>query len=231
MPLNLQLLIAAGGMGDRLGHASPKALAPLAGRPLLVRTLERFDSRSYLNRALITAPEPYLKVFSSVVDTAFPQANIRIISGGATRQQSVSIGLSELEDETDLVIIHDAARPFPPLEATVLAIEAASEYGASTIAIPCADTILRADEKAMLVETPDRSELWACQTPQVFGVEVIRDAHAKARAENRAGTDDATLVRMNGGTVKLIEGDARNFKITTADDLRYAEYLIHEGLV
>jgi 2-C-methyl-D-erythritol 4-phosphate cytidylyltransferase len=231
MSINIQLLIAAGGMGERLGHSTPKALAPLAGRPLLIRTLDRFNALSLLDNACITAPEASLDDFSSVVKKAYPDNTIHIIAGGSTRQASVQNGLHALDKQTQLVVIHDAARPFPLIDAVREAIEAAIAYGASTVAVPCTDTILRGNQEAMLVETPDRNALWACQTPQVFRVEVIRDAHEHALTKGLTGTDDATLVQLNNGHVKLIRGDAMNFKITSKDDLHYAEYLLKEGKV
>jgi 2-C-methyl-D-erythritol 4-phosphate cytidylyltransferase len=110
-------------------------------------------------------------------------------------------------------------------------IEAAAEHGASTVAIPCSDTILVADDEDMLVNTPDRRRLWACQTPQTFRLDVIKQAHQQARAEGFTGTDDATLVRRMGHPVKLVKGTPLNFKITTPEDLALAETIIDKGLV
>ena len=125
--------------------------------------------------------------------------------------------------------IHDAARPFIE-EVTIRGVmDAARTAGAATVATPCVDTILESDDVGMLAATPDRSRLWACQTPQAFRLSLIREAHEKAQELGASYTDDATLVRAAGHEVKIVEGTAGNIKITTAADLAFAEYLIREG--
>ena len=130
----------------------------------------------------------------------------------------------------DLVLIHDAARPFVSPESIRAGIAAAERHGAATVAVPAVDTVLMGDSDAFLVGTPDRSSLWCCQTPQIFRVGVIREAHRRAAEEGRRGTDDASLVREAGMPVKLVIGAALNFKITTPFDLEVARMVVREGL-
>ncbi len=223
--MKAQLLIPAAGSGTRLGSDIPKALIDLGGKAMLVRTLEQFSSLGIVEDAVVLVPKGQCELFLQEICKTFPDTNIKCIEGGTERQESVSIGLEQLADDTGIVVIHDAARPFVAQSSVEDAIRAAEEIGAATVAVPCVDTILEADDEDCLVGTPDRSKLWACQTPQVFQVALIRKAHAAARRQAFLGTDDASLVRRMGGKVKLVMGTARNMKITTQEDLVLARAL------
>lgn len=228
--MNAQLIVPAAGMGARLGTAQPKAMVKLAGMPLLVRTLERFEPLSLVNGAVILVPPGMTGLFEQVLAGAFPRYQFRLIEGGRERQLSVRNGLAALEDAAEIVVIHDAARPFVDASCVRASIEAARDDGAATVAIPVVDTILVGDEDGYLEETPDRNRLWACQTPQTFQTEVIRAAHESALRDGFLGTDDASLVRRNGGRVKLVRGTPLNMKITTPESLAVAEALVQEGV-
>lgn len=228
--MNLQLLIPAAGSGTRLGGALPKALVDVCGKPLLVRTLSRFEPLDLVDNSIVTVPEAYCEQFDHVLRHFFPSYSINLIPGGTERQISVANGLAALDDDCEVVVIHDAARPFVPRDAIEGSIRAAADCGAASVAIPSIDTILVSDADGYLVETPDRRSLWACQTPQTFRVEVIREAHAWAKKKDVVATDDATLVRRAGGRVKLVMGSPANMKITTPHDMVLAESVIKEGL-
>ena len=227
--MKTQLLIAAAGAGERLGCAGPKALAGLGGVPIVVRTLQRIEPLGLVEDSIVLTPLPYMDECAAALAIAFPDVRIRCIAGGDHRQESVSKGLDALDDETDIVVIHDGARPFVTPESVRASIEAARDCGAATVAIPAIDTILEGTEDGYLAATPDRSRLWACQTPQTFRVEVIRQAHRAAAQEGYFGTDDASLVQRQGGEVKLVMGSALNMKITTPTDLAVAQALIEGG--
>lgn len=229
--MKLQVLLPAAGSGARLGHDLPKALVPLAGAPILAHTLRRFQAMGLLERVpVIAAPPGMLSMFAESLTAHFPGQTPRLLPGGAERQDSVRLGLDALDSGVEIVVIHDAARPFPPEEAVREAAKHAAECGAATVAIRVTDTILREDGAGFLESTPDRGLLWACQTPQVFRVEVIREAHARAAEEGFAGTDDASLVRRMGAAVKLVAGSPLNLKITTPADLAFANMLLREKL-
>lgn len=228
--MKAQLLVPAAGSGTRLGQGVPKALVPLEGKPLLVRTLERFVPLGLHRGAVVTVPAEHREAFREALEGAFPDADLRLVDGGAERQDSVARGLDALDDDAEIVVIHDAARPFISADSIRASIDGAATHGAATVAVPCIDTILEADSEAFLVHTPDRSRLWACQTPQTFRVSVIREAHAAARAQGFTATDDATLVRRTGGRVRLVRGTALNFKLTTPIDWALAECVLREGL-
>ncbi len=226
----VQLLIPAAGMGLRLGAGGPKALIHLAGKPLLVHTLERFDRLGLADGAIIVGPGACRSQFFQVLSAAYPNRAFQWADGGAERQLSVANGLNALAADTEIVVIHDAARPFVPEEAIRASIDAAREYGAATVAIRAIDTVLVGDADEFLLETPNRARLWACQTPQTFHVAVIREAHHRASREDHLGTDDATLVQRTGGRVKLVNGSPLNFKVTTPEDFALAERVIEGGL-
>ena len=228
--MKTRLLVAAGGMGTRLGLGGPKALVEIAGKPMLVRTLERFTGLGLLNDAIIVVPGGHEAAFEQVLTAAFPNSRFTLTPGGPERQMSVSNGLEKLPTGTEIVVIHDAARPFVTETSIRSSIKAAQADGAATVAIPSIDTILRGDSDAYLVDTPARQTLWACQTPQTFQVDVIRRAHDSARRDGYVGTDDASLVRRAGGRVKLVMGSPLNFKITTPTDLALAQCVVNEGL-
>lgn len=229
--MNTQLLIPAAGIGRRLACGGPKALVAVGGAPLLVRTLQRFARLGLVGGAVVVAPPGHQEAFRQCLAGAFPGADLLVTEGGAERQVSVANGLAQLAKDTDLVVIHDAARPFVPESAIEASREAAAECGAATVADPCTDTILEADAENYLERTPHRERLWACQTPQSFRVAVIREAHARAQRDGFTGTDDASLVRRVGGRVKLVKGSPFNFKITTPADLALATLLIEGGMV
>lgn len=228
--MNRQVVIPAGGLGRRLGESIPKALVPLCGVPLLLRTLAAFEGLGLARSAVITVPDGYRDAFRNVLDGAYPGHTLTLVDGGAERQDSVRNGLAALDPATDFCAIHDAARPFITPEAVEASFEAAADHGAATVAVPAIDTVLLGDSEEFLRETPDRSRVWYCQTPQTFRVDCIRTAHARARDAGFQGTDDATLVRWMGHAVKLVHGTPMNIKVTTPTDLVVAEAFIEKKL-
>ena len=230
--MKAQLLIPAAGMGTRLGPPRPKALLDLAGEALIVRTLARFRDTPLAKQTVIVIVPPDAQAeFAALLAHAVPDMSFAFAKGGAERQWSVANGLDALDTDTEIVAIHDAARPFVTHEAILASLDAAAAWGAATVAIPSADTILVADPDQFLLETPDRARLWACQTPQTFRVDVIREAHQRGAAEDFVGTDDASLVRRLGRPVKLVMGSPLNFKITTPEDRALAESLVERGVL
>jgi 2-C-methyl-D-erythritol 4-phosphate cytidylyltransferase len=223
-----QLIIPAAGLGQRLGMKTPKALVKVCGRSLITRTLDRLLAVDFADPLIVIVPAGYENAFRAALSD-IPSA-IQYIEGGAERRDSVARGLEALNPDTELVVIHDAARPFPAARSVCAAIEAASRHGAATLATPCADTILIEDGSGFLQMTPDRTKAWACQTPQVFHVDILRRAYEDPVNADFSGTDDATLVNRIGCPVKLIDGGAMNFKITTKRDLAFATYMLENSL-
>lgn len=209
------VIIPAAGSGSRFGGEIPKQFLQLAGTPILLRVIERFFNNPDVAQIVVAVAEPLL---ANVKQTE----RVRFVAGGATRQESVTNAFASAEGEFDVVAVHDAVRPFFKAAMFHALIDAARESGASFPAVPVTDTI-HVVKEGFLISTPNRSALAAAQTPQCFRPEVLRDVLARAREERFDATDEAGLAARYGHTVRVIEGDVANFKITRPEDLAFAE--------
>jgi 2-C-methyl-D-erythritol 4-phosphate cytidylyltransferase len=220
-------LLLAAGRGRRLGRGLPKALVPLAGRPLALHALEALLAAPEVERVIPVLGAGELAAWRELAAGLDPLRVAAPVAGGAERQDSVAAGLAALPPEAEWVAVHDAARALLRPEAVSRVLRAARQSGAAILAVPVRDTIKRVAGGAVL-ETPPRAACFAAQTPQVFRVEILREALAKARAEGFLGTDDAELVERLGVAVRVVEGDSDNLKLTHPEDLVLAEYLLRE---
>jgi 2-C-methyl-D-erythritol 4-phosphate cytidylyltransferase len=221
--MKTQALIVAAGRGTRLGANEPKALIPLHARPMLAYSIRAFRNTGIETPLVTTIPPECAPDFGAVFRQYDPLQNWRCVPGGAERQDSVRAGLDALDEDTDIVAVHDAARPFIEPDAIRNAIREAERTGAATVAIPSVDTILVATPDYKIADVPERSTLWMCQTPQVFRVDWLREAHAHAFANRVQATDDSRLVWSLGHPVRIVQGSPTNRKITTPDDVVWAE--------
>ncbi|MFN7900012.1 MAG: 2-C-methyl-D-erythritol 4-phosphate cytidylyltransferase [Synechococcaceae cyanobacterium] len=222
----VHLLIAAAGSGRRMGASGNKLLLPLAGRPVLAWTLEAALACPAIAWIGLVGQPVDAEAIAAIVAAAQPDRPVRWILGGETRQESVSRGLAALPPEADAVLIHDGARCLAGsdlLERCAVALRQAMAEGAGIIAAaPVTDTIKEVDGEGRIRATPDRSRLWAAQTPQGFAVNQLRAAHRRAEAEGWMVTDDAALYERLGLTVRVLEAPASNIKLTTPFDLEIA---------
>ncbi len=223
-------VVVAGGRGLRAGGGVPKQYRELGGEPVIRPALAAF-----LGHPLIGAVQPVIHpddrdIFRAA--TAGLHKLLPPVWGGATRQASVRAGLEGLsQGAPELVLIHDAARPFVSHDLIARAIAAAKQKGAAIPGVPVADTVKRVDETAVVTETLDRNRLRMVQTPQAFGFELIMAAHRRATAAGRDDfTDDAALAEWAGHAVSVFEGEAGNVKLTTNDDFARAEIARHAAL-
>ena len=218
-------IIVAAGSGSRLGSATPKAFIPLGSRTLLYYSLRTIGQLPALGEAVITVPAGMESAAATEVARAGLKIPVKITPGGIERRQdSVRIALALTSAESELVVIHDAARPFATPTMFEQALRAASEHGAAIAAIATADTLKRV-ESGSIVATVPRAALYQAQTPQAFRRELLKRAHREALANQIAATDDADLVERLGARVQIIEGSALNLKITTPADLEIAQAL------
>lgn len=225
--MHVNVVIVAAGKGSRLQSELPKPFLSVAGKPILVHTLRRFVPIEAVRRIVIVVAAEREALCQEVLHTHGPWPQpITVVHGGAERQDSVRNGLAALEPQCEVVVIHDAARPFISGEAIQRSIDTAAEAGSVVVATPVRDTIKRADAQHTIRETVSRHDLWLAQTPQTFRVEVIRAAHHWAQQRSITGTDDAALVEQMGRHVRIVPGDALNFKITTPDDLALAQAVL-----
>lgn len=221
--MSVAALVLAAGRGERLGAGLPKGFVPLAGRPLLVYALEALAAAPEVERLVPVIPAEAKARFAALAAGLGGLRGLApAVIGGAERQDSMAAGLTALPEDVDLVAVHDAARPFVRAGDVSRVVAAARECGAAILAVPARDTIKRV-RGGRIVETPERAECWAAQTPQVFRRELLVEALAKAAAEGVVATDDASLVERLGAEVRVVEGDAGNLKITGPEDLALAE--------
>lgn len=231
-------VVVAAGASVRMGGKVRKPYLKLRGRPVLSWTLERLGRvRGLAQVVIVTRPEDRAQAQRAVRLAKLPKKlAVAFAAGGPRRQDSVLNGLRVANQETEVVLIHDAARPFPPLEAMAAAVAGAAREGAAILAVPVRDTVKRqavGDGPPFIAETVPRAGLWLAQTPQVFRFGLIRDLLEKLNRATPAleVTDDAAVCERFGHPVALIAGAATNLKITRAEDLRIAEALLRRGLV
>lgn len=217
-------IIVAAGRGTRMGAATPKAFLSVGGRSLFTYSLQTFAAVPGIDAIVLVVAEEYLDRAASEADRyRRPQIRIHLTPGGAERQDSVAAGIAALDDAPEVVLIHDAARPFVRGDTVRRCLDAARTGGAALVAIPARDTV-KAVADGCVTATLDRATIWLAQTPQAFRGEVLRRALARARSEGHQATDDAALVERLGLPVRIVPGELSNTKVTTPDDLRWAEW-------
>lgn len=218
----MHLLIAAAGSGRRMGAAGNKLLLEVAGRPVLAWTLEAALACPALRWIGIVGQAADAPAVEAIVAAARPDRPVAWILGGDTRQDSVSRGLAALPAEATSVLIHDGARCLVEPELLERCAAAVASGAAVIAATPVTDTIKEVDGAGTIVATPDRSALWAAQTPQAFPVRQLRQAHAIARDRGWSVTDDAALFERLGLPVQVLRAPPSNIKLTTPFDLTIA---------
>ena len=217
-------VIVAAGNASRMGGID-KVMAQLRGEPMIVRTVREFQNCDAISEIVIVTREDLILPISGLCKD-MPKV-IAVVAGGKSRQESVHLGLNALSKKVKLAAIHDGARPLISWQVIDRVVRAANTYGAAAPAIPVKDTI-KVVEGRVVKNTPDRATLFAVQTPQVFDFDLLRGALTKAKLENVTVTDDCSAVEHMGMTVKIVEGDERNLKVTTPLDLKIAEMLLEE---
>ncbi|CDN31447.1 2-C-methyl-D-erythritol 4-phosphate cytidylyltransferase [Mucinivorans hirudinis] len=216
-------IIVAGGSGSRMGSALPKQFLEVAGRPLLMETMERFAAsvNNYVNNFVVVLPQAQMELWKQLCCEHGFAIEHRVVAGGATRFHSVKNGLSLVED-ADIVLIHDGVRPFIDSRLVSEVIEAAYEFGAAVPVVEVTDTLRKIVNNLSI--TVNRADYRAVQTPQGFRRQTIAESYEQTFSEHF--TDDASVVESAGHRVTLTRGDAANFKITTPVHIEQAQYQI-----
>ena len=215
-------IIVAAGSGARLKMEAPKAFVPLCGRTILNYSLCTIAAVAEIEETVITVPEGMRRRAREEVEGAGLQIPVKLVIGGAERQDSVRLALALTSAEAEVVVVHDAARPFADPSLFTSCVGAIGGADGAIAAIPAADTLKRVENRA-IVQTIERKGLWLAQTPQAFKRRILVAAHDRAARERWTVTDDADLVERCGGKVEIIEGSAKNLKITAPADLEIAE--------
>ncbi|QHW32648.1 2-C-methyl-D-erythritol 4-phosphate cytidylyltransferase [Paenibacillus rhizovicinus] len=220
------VVIVAAGRGTRMGTAESKQYLLLRDKPILVHTLETFESMDEISNICLVVGQQDVERCRAFVSEYGLHKVRAVTAGGSERQHSVQLGLSALSGDIDWVMVHDGVRPFVTHQAVRACMAKAMETGAAVLAVPVKDTIKQVNDKGVITATPERRSLWAIQTPQAFRRSLLEQGLAQAAADRFVGTDDAMAVERLGVSVSVAEGDYTNIKITTPDDLPWAEFLL-----
>jgi len=237
------VIIPAAGLGTRMGGltagAKParvtttsKQFAEIGGVPILIRTVRKFEAVPEVNEIILALRPDDAAAFKPRLQREGLRKKITVVEGGEHRQQSVASGLSKIEAEPgDLVLVHDAVRPFVDTEIIGNVIQAAARHGAAIAGLPAVDTVKQVDrtaDGAIVVSTIPRARVVLAQTPQGFRYGALKKAFDEAQADGFQGTDEASLVERTGHEVAVVMGSAQNIKITTPADMELAEFFLSQ---
>ena len=225
--MKVTAIIVAAGKGKRMLHSVPKHFIRLEDKPVLAYTLDAFEKCPDVNQILVvtrSGEENYC--LKEVVEKYGYKKVLKIVIGGDRRQDSVYCGIKELDVDTDIVVVHDGVRPFVSQNTISEAIRLAMFADGVVTAVPVKDTIKNVDCEGIIMSTPDRSTMWYAQTPQVFKRRILEEAYIRAYNDKFTGTDESSLVERIGYKVKIVEGTPDNIKITTKEDLLFADVIL-----
>ena len=219
---DVAVLVPAAGRGTRLGGRR-KQFRTLGGKPLLIQTLRAFERHPSVTHLIVAAPHDDVDAVSDRLRAEGITKLSAVVSGGDSRHASVRHALRAVPRAINVVLVHDAVRPFIPAPAIQAVITAVREHGAGALAIPVADTLRRGTASGAFGDTVPRDDLFRMQTPQGFRHDWLEEAHRAAAASGTPATDDVALVQRHGHPVQIVAGDPRNFKITTPGDWTLAQ--------
>lgn len=218
--MKVSAIIPAAGSGERFGEE--KQFKLLSGRPLFFHTLKLFLQSDYIDEIIVAVPSANVDSTHRDVLSMSAGKPVKVVAGGTRRQDSVKNGIDVSDSHSTLVCIHDAARPFVTEDLIQRSISACEFADGAVVGIPSKDTV-KFSENGLVKETLDREKIWLAQTPQCFHKNKLLQALYYAETENLTGTDESALMEAMGFSIKLVEGDSNNFKITTKDDWIRAE--------
>lgn len=222
-------IIAAAGVGKRMGHQLPKPYLPLGGKPILAHTLKVFEAIPEIREVTVVVHPDDLDYCQDNVIARFNFKKVlRLVPGGKERQDSVYHALKALknEDELEIVLVHDGVRPFVTPEMVRQVIDAARRHGGAVLGLPAQDTLKKVDTEGLVCRTLDRNDIWQIQTPQAFQAPLLWRAFTEAYSRDFYGTDEAALLEELHQTVAVVAGSPFNLKITTPEDLELAEAIM-----
>ncbi len=225
------VIFPAAGEGRRMKAGKNKVFMELLGKPILVRTLLRFSECPVVDDFVVVVGAEDVELVESELKKVGGLKPLRVTAGGSERQYSVKNGLAALHPDTDIVLIHDAARPLVSVKTIEAVAEETWRSGAAIAAVRAKNTIKVVRPDRVVESTPDRANLWEVQTPQGFRRDIIEAAYRRAEQDDFLGTDDAGLVERMGIPVRVVEGSYRNLKITTPEDLWVVETFMERDVL
>ncbi len=222
-------IVAAAGLGRRMGRGINKVFIPLFNRPVLIYSMLALSSCPEVDNLIVVAVADETEMVKTMLTNATGLKRWQVVEGGSERQYSIGNALKAVPESTEIILVHDGARPLIEPELISRLIAAARRYRAAGVAVPVKDTIKTVDKEGFVIGTPARHTLWAIQTPQAFEAGILRQAYRQAAEEDYLGTDDAGLVERLGVQVKIVQGSYSNIKITTPEDIAVAKALLNES--
>lgn len=227
--MNVSVIIPAGGKGERFGSETPKQFIDLKGKPVIVHTIENFLEIEEITSIVIAVHSEWFTFTKELIQTYKLDKVKDIVVGGKERQDSIFNALhSKAIKDSDIILIHDAVRPFVSQQSIKKIINQAEDNGAVILGLTPKDPVKEIDHKGEIVRTLQRGKLSISQTPQAFWTDIIMNSYEKAREVNYVGADSAQLVEFAGYKVSVIEGEDTNIKLTTTLDLKIAELILEE---
>ncbi|KAL5228331.1 hypothetical protein ABZP36_016596 [Zizania latifolia] len=223
---SVSVVLLSGGQGKRMGASMPKQYLPLLGVPIALHSLKTFCQLKEVKEVVVVCDPDYKDVFEDSIENV--QIPIKFALPGKERQDSVFNGLQEIDGDSELVCVHDSARPLVSSEDVKKVLEDAAVHGAAVLGVPVKATIKEADSDSFVVKTLDRKTLWEMQTPQVMKPNLLRDGFELVKRDDLEVTDDVSIVEYLKHPVYITEGSYTNIKVTTPDDLLLAERLMNE---
>lgn len=210
-----------------MGGAVPKQFLSLGGEPIVVHSLRALQSAACIHGIILAVPSADLDYCRNdlIVRYGFSKVT-KVVPGGQERQDSVRLGLEQVSEETEIVLVHDAVRPFVTVAMIEDVVAAARQHGGAIIALPMRDTVKQVGPDHLIQRTVDRQPLWLAQTPQAFRMDWLREAHRKAKVEGVPATDDAFLFEWMGHPVVVVEGSGENIKVTRPEDMVIGEAIL-----
>lgn len=229
--MRVEAIIVGAGKGSRFGEVRPKQFSPLWKKPVLCWTIERFEECKLVDEIILVIPPGMGKYTQRLILSRSNYRKIKaIVEGGKERGDSVFQGLQAVDENTDIVLIHDGVRPLILPYLIERLVHQTQKYGAATLGIPIRETVKEANREGVVVETLDRRKLYSIQTPQGFRRKLIWEAYEAANKSGQWASDDATLVERLGKKVRIVAGNEMNIKITTSLDLKLAEILLKDSI-
>ncbi|KOR26359.1 2-C-methyl-D-erythritol 4-phosphate cytidylyltransferase [Clostridium sp. FAM 1755] len=222
------VIIVAAGKGKRMNSNISKQFLKIKNKPILYYTLNKFSNHKDIDEIVLVTLEDKIEACKNIIKKYNIDKISKIVSGGRERQDSVYNGLKAVSKDCDVVLIHDAARPFVTSNIIDDGIKYAKQYEAAACGVTPKDTIKIKDKKGFSIDTPNREDLFIVQTPQCFSYNVILDCHENLKRHNRKVTDDTMVLETYGKSVYLYEGSYSNIKITTPEDLILGEQILEK---
>jgi 2-C-methyl-D-erythritol 4-phosphate cytidylyltransferase len=220
-------VIPAAGTGQRMEAAIPKQFLMLGDVPLLLHSLQVFERAASISQVILVVPKDEReRTLSEIIERYGIKKVVKVVAGGVTRQESVYHGLKETDPDAEVVVVHDAVRPFVTEDLIERSIEAAQKSGGAIVAVPMKETVKQVGPDGHILHTVDRAKLWLAQTPQTFRRALLLEGYRKAEYDGFQATDEAAVMERLGQKIAIVPGRWDNIKITTPEDFQMAEAIL-----